>query len=521
MQRPSGRHSHLTKIVFGSLVFPQVSVLHYGKFAPPKVALYASLMTVPKTRAVGLIRLSKSPDPASTSVARQQAIIEAYADQQNIIISGWAIDTAVSAFRIPPEKRKQVKEWLARHEEYDCWLYWRQDRIVRQTQDFMGLVGWCKAHGKKMYSATEGLGDVTQRIGELMGFITAWQSQGESEATSARVKLSQERLAQEGRWRGGRPAHWQRSICVCHQLEKCPEYQECRGWKLVINEDRAPTIREAVRRVTAGESVNAVVTDLNRRGILSTDGKLWSATSMRNILRNRNLMDGGLLTGNEYGQLQAALKERSINRTVRTVDRDCLTLDLVFCGACGGKIYRWRRFTGRYSVYGRCRNEIHREGPECGLKPIPYDFLIQAVTQDVEAHRDGVIETRVTNAARTRRLDDIDQELFSLTADFTAGRVARPEFAAKQNALLDEGDVLRADAGGPRWHTTGETVGERWDRLSDAERRLWLLRIGTTYTVTRTQDGAWELASSWHEDDDSEFRERIVRAATQPLGLAG
>src|SRR6516164_8485498 len=226
---------------------------------------YVTIMNMPKTRALGIIRLSKTADPASTSIDRQREIIEHYAEQQSMELVGFAEDKATSAFSIPPERRKQIKEWLDRPDEYDCLVYWRQDRLVRRARDFMGIVFWCQQHDKKLYSATEGLGDVTQHAGLLIGFITAWQAEGESLNTSARVRSSQERLAREGRWPGGRLPYGFRAICVCHELARCPNGKDdADGLKLIPDEKgTAITVREAARRVIAGESVNAVTVDFN------------------------------------------------------------------------------------------------------------------------------------------------------------------------------------------------------------------------------------------------------------------
>jgi site-specific DNA recombinase len=479
-----------------------------------------------KTRALGIIRLSKSADPASTSVERQTEIIENYCESQGIELVDLAIDRAVSAFHVPPEKRKQIKAWLDRVDEYDCVVYWRQDRLVRRVRDFMGMVYWCQQKDKKLYSATEGLGDVTQHAGMLLGFITAWQAEGESLNTSARVKDSMAKLRKEGRWGGGRPHYGFRAICMCHEQPKCPMGKgEATGWKLVPDEKgTAITVREAARRVIAGESVNAVTADFNRRDVLSADGKLWKALTLRRILRHPHLMQG-VLTAHEWNQLQAALNARRRNQYVRTLDRDAITLDLVFCERCGAKVYRWH--DKKYNrTYGRCRNELKRAEAvrPCHLPHVPYEILQEAVSKDVEAHGDDFIETRVTDATRRLRAEEIERELIELAAELAARRLDRAEFTSCQNALLDERDALEAaDTAPPQWQPARETVRQRWERLSDAERRLWLLRIGTTYTVDRetSEDGKtrrWVVKSSWREVDgpdwdSAEYRERIVRAA--------
>jgi site-specific DNA recombinase len=473
-----------------------------------------------KTRALGIIRLSKSADPASTSLTRQREIIENYVESEGMILVGVAEDPATSAFKIPPERRKNIKAWLDRSDEYDCLVYWRQDRLVRRTVDFVGMVAWCKEHGKKLYSVTERVGDVTEHAGFLIGIINAWQAEGESLNTSARVRSAQDRLRKEGRWPGGRLPYGFRSICVCHELARCPNGKdEADGWKLVPDEKgTAITVRESARRVIAGESVNAVTADYNRRGVLSAEGKLWKALTLRRILRKPILMQG-ILTTAEWSQLQNALDERRRAQYVRTLGRDSLTLDLMFCGKCRAKIYRWHnKDTGK--TYGRCRNELKRSevAQPCNMPPIPYEMLREAVVADILMHKDDLIETRMTDVTRRLRVEEIESELIELATELAARRIDRGEFTARQKKLLDERDALETADDSPEWRKTGETVGEHWERLSDAQRRLWLLRIGAIWLVhcEISEDGKsrrWIVRQWAQAENEADRRERIVRPA--------
>jgi hypothetical protein len=191
----------------------------------------------------------------------------------------------------------------------------------------------------------------------------------------------------------------------------------------------------------------------------------------------------------------------------------------VFCGRCGGKIYRWHdKDSGK--TFGRCRNELKRSeaSQPCRLPRVPYELLKDAVTKDIQEHENDLIETRITDATRRLRVEEIETELIELAAELAARRIDRTEFTARQIKLLDERDALETADSFPEWKDTGETVGQRWERLSDAERRLWLLRIGTTYTVNREEEPGrwrWVFAGSWREHGDAaeaEFRERIRRA---------
>lgn len=80
--------------------------------------------------------------------------MQTFAAQHDTELAGPAIDQATSAFHIPPEKRKAVREWPDTPEDFDCVIYRRQDRLVRRAADFTGLVTWSKGNGKALYGAT-------------------------------------------------------------------------------------------------------------------------------------------------------------------------------------------------------------------------------------------------------------------------------------------------------------------------------------------------------------------------------
>jgi site-specific DNA recombinase len=475
-----------------------------------------------KPRGVRLVRLSKTADPTSTSVDRQIEITDRLAADLDTDIVGEAIDRSVSAFKIPPQERKQFKLWLDDDNPppapYDRFLCWRLDRVFRNVFDFTHMVEWCRKNGKGIYASDKGNMDLTTDEGILVGFIGSWQANQESKSSSARVTGAQDYLARVGRYRGGRKPYGYHSICICHDKTRCP-INEPSGWKLVPDEqDRAPKIREAARRVISGESIHAVVVDFNRRGILTSDGKMWLAATMRKVLSNPAMIGllgkDGLTGGEEFGQLKLAIKERTINRQVRTLDRSSLLLDVVFCGECGGKVYRWYR-KERNKYYGRCRNEMKRGqvAVVCRAPMVPYGILEKRVTEDLlTEYGTWLIETRITDATRAMRADSIDRELIELAAEFAAKRIDRIEFTKRQGELLDEQEALEAAENAPEWSRTGDTVAQRWGRLSEAERRLWLLRIGLTWRVWREDSGEWTVLQDARSlATFAARRERIVR----------
>lgn len=474
-----------------------------------------------RPRGVRIVRLSKTPDPTSTSVPRQTEITDRLAGQLDTDIVGDAVNLSVSAFKIPPHKRKGFKRWLDDPNSFDRFLCWRLDRVFRDPFHFMHMAEWCRERGKSIYSDATGNVNLTSDQGMVIGFLNSWQANQESKATSARVINTQDYLARMERYRGGRKPYGYHSICICHEKARCPTLMpdKPKGWKLVPDEDdRAPKAREAADRLISGESIHAVAVDFNRRDITTSDGKLWLASTMRKVLLNPAMI--GLIGAERYGQLKLAIKERTVNRQVRTLDRSSLLLDVMFCGQCGGKVYRWYR-KERNLYYGRCRNEMKRGqvAVACKAPMVRYELLVEAVTDDIMRHKDWIIQTRVTDATRRLRADQIELDLDNLGAERAARTIDRAEFEQRQRVLLDELDALESADNSPDWVDSGETVGQRWERLSEAERRLWLLRIGTTWTVGREirEDGKawrWRILGSWREyGDDAAYRERVVRPA--------
>ena len=473
-----------------------------------------------------MIRQSLTRGQATISLPQQEADCRAKAAALGLRVAGVSTDPSTSAFKIPPMQRKGLREGLDRAAEYGTLIYYQQSRLCRRLfPDFAGMIEWAKANNVRLVSATEA-GDPLEASGQLSAVVIAWKDDNESQAKSDKMKSVQRDLHAAGRWTGGRVPFGKRAICLCHGREICPDLKNCQGWELDTHEANAGLLRDVAPKVIAGKSVNAVTADLNSAEIPSADGKAWSSHTLRKILRNP--ASAYVIGAGAWSDVQAALghSPTSGNRGTRTATDNAL-LDIIWCGDCAdakrenGKLYRWHRArTGTY--HARCRNELKRADlrEPCGFPMAPYDFLEALIGHDIlKDHGDDLIQERVTSGAAglaAMRRDAIDGELISLAAQRRT--MTREDFHAKQDALERELDALDATAAaddGPAWLDTGETVAERWYRLSPADRRLWLLRIGTTFTVYRTRaDGTqgWRIEPSWYPDDETERRERIVRA---------
>lgn len=359
----------------------------------------------------------------------------------------------------------------------------------------------------------------------LLGLFKALPDEQESQNVSDRFHDACAMLSEQPRWLGGRPGYGAIAVPMAGG-----------GFTLAADTDRTALIAaEAARRVIVGETPLAVIADLNVRSIPATDGGLWKAETLRDILRNPLLADVGIISQDEFRQLQAALDARAQKHNPVAEGRNYL--DLVYCGKCGAKVYKWHR--KRYSqFFGRCRNELKRYETDCfcRLPMAPYDVIDQAITREIE-HKHGtcLIETRLTNTLRDQRAGEISAELSELAGKFTAKAISRETYLAQQASLIDEAEALQVDCATGTWTSTGETVSERWARLSDYELPLWMKRLGVTYTLECVRPpvrrpgggrhgwdaGEWTLILSWPASDDPTVLDRIRSPSARTNGSLG
>jgi site-specific DNA recombinase len=145
-------------------------------------------------------------------------------------------------------------------------LVWKLDRLSRNRRDWNRLLTLAEERGTIVASVTEGL-DTTSEMGgfvlELLGGIARM----ESKSNSLRTRIGKAALARMGEPSGGGPRRF--------------------GFEpdqVTIREDEAELLREAARRVLAGEGTTRIVKDWNRRGLTMPGGSPWQPTPLRRVL---------------------------------------------------------------------------------------------------------------------------------------------------------------------------------------------------------------------------------------------
>ncbi len=475
-------------------------------------------------RALGVIRLSELTDE-TTSPQRQREIITRKAADRHSRIIGWAEDLDVSAFKIPPAKRPQIAKWLARASEYDEIIFWKTDRFVRRLfPDFADMVAWSLKHDVVLVSAEEQL-DLSGPMGRGYAAQLATFAEMESANTSMRVKGAHEYLRRNKRWGGGRSPYGYKII----------DNPDGAGKVLAVNGMTADIVREAVRRVIAGESVNSIATDFSERRIPSPHmlkkpaypgakkafcliPRRWQDTSLRLILKDKAMLghvvhdgmsvlgDDGmplicaepLVSADDWVKLQARLDITAIPN--KRKNDPAMLRDIARCGLCEAPLYQWvKHQKGRAFSYYRCRYAYTwKAGQEkrCGAPLINAGKLDAVVDDMVMAYADQPDTERVIIPGddHGKQLAGIRQAINSVTAEWTSGRRGDDEYDKTMRVLRAERDRLAELPNEPDRvvvKPTGKTRGEVWLSLDSQGKRRYLVNRGIKVYAHR--DGGSEL----------------------------
>jgi site-specific DNA recombinase len=483
------------------------------------------------TRALGVVRLSEVTD-ATTSPERQREVIEAFAKVRGSEIIGWADDQDVSASKVHPFKRPELSSWLNRKGEFDELLFWRLDRLVRGSFDWADMVRWADANGKILASATEPL-DLGNKFGRMVANMIVGIAEMESDNTKERVLGAHAYLRQAGRFAGGKPPYGSKTVPALGG----------KGFTLIEDPETLPVLREAIDRVLAGEAVNAIIADFNRRGIASPQdsqrdksaGQPWRAESLRRVLRNPAMLghavhkgksvtgDDGmpvlrglpLVTQSEYDRIQHALEKLARPGTgpYTRSQTPSLLLSVAYCLSCIGAdgdapLHRGTRGTWnrgpRIPHYICARaNRPAQYGDRCKarsiltemLEPIASEAFLQLCGEAEQMDRiwdageDHSEELATVRAALANVRDEYDRGGYAYQGGQADYDTRTGRLSARLAALSD----LPSRAAAYHLRPTGKTMREAWEAASLAERRKLMVLAGFRVGAEKLDDGRLHL----------------------------
>lgn len=429
-----------------------------------------TLQPTPRLRAVLYSRLSRAT-LESTSLAGQSEDLDALAAREGWLVVATFVDEGLSGGR----RRANADEALRmlRENEGDVLAAYAVDRFSRMgIGEDAEVIRTVEARERQalrgitppplVYFAREGIRSDSGSDWRLRYALSSEMARSERDVMVSRRKRSIEQLQNTGRFTGRGPAPWG---------YRAADHPSGAGRILVVDPDEAVVIREAARRLIAGESGSAMARDLVRRAVPSPRSEarlamlrgedptglptgLWSSSNLAQIMQSQHLLgriaratnrsgngdsrQGVPVIGADGQPLQAfepvldlatfvALQDRFARGMGRGQQRQRkaarLGSGLVFCADCGAKCYV---VSSRQYVAYRCSNAARGALTSRAGRKVGADIVEAAIEAayldlcgDMPAIDLRVVDTVVDEviAALTERIRAIGRQITEPGAD--------------------------------------------------------------------------------------------------------
>lgn len=436
------------------------------------------------------------------SLEAQRSRLLSYIESQ-----GWTLieDYADEGVSAKNTERPALQRMLTdmKDGKFDVLLVYRLDRLVRSVTDLHTLLTLFEKHSVKFKSATE-VFDTTSAMGRLFITMVGAMAQWERENLAERVSMGMLKRHEEGQ-RNGAVAPF--------------GYRIVENGNLEIVEEEAKTVRyifESFKK--KGRRMLAV--ELNNRGILTRQGKMWNDPSIDYIVRNPvyygalrwNYKKAGgertyaetivmaehmpIVTKELFDEVQEIRKSRK--GTGYRSDTHYPFTGILKCARCGMSMIgaKRKKKDGYYRFY-RCRGRF--TFGICDMPIIPEDVVEEMIIANfpldqLEAYVQPVAETDVDVQAIQKELERLNSAQARLKQMFKWGDMDDVEYRRDMNAIKERREELEAQIAETDGSLTAENIrqairilSESWDVLDYAERKEAVNAILESVTVEVTK----------------------------------
>lgn len=454
------------------------------------------MTTEPATPAAIYVRISQDIEDTGLGVARQKEDCEALAAQK-----GWEVidvyednDISATSGKPRPAYRRMTRDIEAG--QVRAIAVWDVDRLTRTPRELEDVIDWADRHGLALASVGGDI-DLATPQGRMTARIKGNVARHESEQLSRRITRKAQQLAESGRYVGKRPFGW--------------DFDADGG--LTINKAEAAVVREAYRRVLAGEANMSVVNDFNDRGITTRTGGHWRGTTFRAMLlrwmncgvrihQGKEIGPGNwepIVTRAEHERLVARLQDPARRSSNRGTAVRYLLSHIAQCAQCGQNL-----------IGTKARHDGKRRQPfryKCNNRGC---FRVARNMDDIDAYVTGaVLKTLELDGVRIlggdvaayeaaqSRIEEVEAKLAIAADQFTDDLITADQFRRITARLRPQLD----DARGHRDRSvpaegleafTGADARKGWEQASIEQRRTVLRALteaGMTISVDRAGGG--------------------------------
>jgi DNA invertase Pin-like site-specific DNA recombinase len=272
-----------------------------------------STTTRETARAVIYDRVSETDPESQTEHVRR---CHEYANTRGWQVVAVETDTASGFSRMAKRPGWDKVTAMVDADAVDVVLVFSTSRAGRNLASFAAFVERCKDHGVTFASATEPI-DTAGQWGGVFSAILGALAEMESLYKRERALLAETRHKREGTFRGG----------------NLPFGFRVEAGRVVVHDSEATMIRDAVRDVANGTSLEAVARRWNDAGLLThpgngrTTGSRWTGSHVREVLGAERNVEAGVVTATDRRRVRDVFDAR---RTGRVPDRYMLA-GLVRC----------------------------------------------------------------------------------------------------------------------------------------------------------------------------------------------
>ncbi|MGG2109668.1 recombinase family protein [Lysinibacillus pakistanensis] len=192
-------------------------------------------------------------------------------------VSGWSK-------RADERDEMNIIKQGAMNNEYDILLVFMFDRLGRREDETPLVVNFLKQNNVEVWSTQEGPRSMDSHVDKLINYISFWQSDGESQKTSMRVKEAKKQLSEQGYFQGGAPPIGYKIVETeqVHWKNKDRRIKE-----LVADEHESEMIKLIFSLyVDRHMGYRKIIEYLHLNGYRTREGKVFGISTIQRILLN-------------------------------------------------------------------------------------------------------------------------------------------------------------------------------------------------------------------------------------------
>ena len=451
-------------------------------------------------------RISDDRTGEQAGVKRQEADCRKLAKARGWRVAEVYIDNDVSAYsgKVRPEYTRMLADIAAG--SVDAVVTWHPDRLHRRPIELEQFFEVCDRAKVRHLASVAGDYDLASDDARMTARIMGAVSRKSSDDMARRIRRKHESLAAEGKHHGGGLRAF--------------GYEADR---VAIRATEARAIREAARRVLAGEAMTGIVHEWNQMHLGTAGGKVWDVTGLRTVLVSARISGRrehhgqvvgksvweGIISAEDGDRLRAMLGSGRGRRPGPPMR--FLLSGFLRCGQCAVALATSRAPThaadrataGKYATIGyACSRHARSRPTACGrirIRGTPLEALIaEMVFVRVDSPALAArLADRQKGAKRDSALDSvatIESDLQQLARDFGEGIIKRQEWMTArpplERRLADASRRLDAERGTVPLHGfTGKSGALRkaWADLS-IDRKRAILGVVLDHITIRPAD---------------------------------